>query len=93
MRDFIRLTGGITTVEKKGVLQEALLEELIDNEKVKLYFSSNDIELFRYTFTKNGRNLRNNVAHGFMEYSDYNLQAASLVFFCILRLGKYSVID
>lgn len=93
LRDFIRLTGGCTTRERNGEFQEVLLDELLENEMVKEYFSLNDIELFKYTFTRQGVNLRNNVAHCFMEYSQYNLQNASLVFLCLLRLGKYRVGD
>ncbi|MFD2943290.1 DUF4209 domain-containing protein [Flavobacterium notoginsengisoli] len=90
LRDFIRLSGGSTTGERKGETQEHLLEELLENPITKEYFSEKDIELFKFTFTKKGKNIRNNVAHSFMEYSDYSLQTASLVFFCILRLGKYT---
>lgn len=90
LRDFIRLSSGNTTIEKNGNLQEQLLEELLDNSTTRKYFSDRDIELFKFTFTKNGKNLRNNVAHSFMEFSDYSLQVASLVFFCFLRLGKYT---
>jgi hypothetical protein len=90
LRDFIRLTGGFTTIEKKEELQEQLLEGLLENQKIKEYFTKKDIELFKYTFTKKGKNIRNNVAHSFMEYSNYNLQIVCLVFFCILRLGKYT---
>ncbi|MBN8567284.1 MAG: DUF4209 domain-containing protein [Flavobacteriales bacterium] len=90
LRDFIRLSGGNTTIEKRGDLQEQLLEELLENDVTKNYFSEKDIELFKYTFTKKGKNIRNNVAHSFMEFSDYSLQTASLIFFCLLRLGKYT---
>lgn len=90
LRDFILLSGGTTTKEFKNDLKEQLLEELLENSKIKEYFSESDIELFKTTFTNRGRNIRNNVAHSFMEYYDYNLQVAVLVFFCILRLGKYN---
>lgn len=93
LRDFIRLSGGNTMLERKGDMQEQLLEDLLENEVTKKYFSEKDIELFKYTFTKKGKNIRNNVAHSFMEFSDYNLQTASLVFLCILRLGKYTFKD
>lgn len=90
IRDFIRLSGGITTIEKKDNLQEQLLDDLLENPKILEYFTNRDIELFKHTFTNHGKNIRNNVAHSFMKYSDYNLQTACLVFFCILRLGKYT---
>ena len=90
LRDFIRLSGGSTTKLKNGDIQEQLLDDLLENEIILKYFSDRDIELFKYTFTKSGKNLRNNIAHSFFEFSDYNLQTISLIFFCILRLGKYT---
>lgn len=91
LRDFIRLSGGNTsTTNRDGDIKEQLLEELLKNQTTKKYFTVKDIELFKYTFTQKGKNLRNNIAHSFLQYSDYNLQAALLVFFCILRLGKYT---
>ena len=90
LRDFIRLSNGNTTTIKKGEFVEQLLEELIENPKIKELFTERDIELFKYTFTKNGKNLRNNVAHSFMQFSDYDLQTVGLIFLCFLRLGKYT---
>ncbi len=90
LRDFIRLSGGNTSTSKDGELKEQLLEELLENQTIKKYFTEKDIELFKYTFTRKGINLRNNIAHSFLEFSDYNLQSITLVFFCILRLGKYA---
>ncbi|MDO6745553.1 DUF4209 domain-containing protein [Tenacibaculum soleae] len=90
LRDFIRLSGGNTSTSKNGELKEQLLEELLENQITKKYFTEKDIELFKYTFTRKGKNLRNNIAHSFLQFSDYNFQAVILVFFCILRLGKYT---
>lgn len=90
LRTFIRLCGGNTTTTKQQEISEQLLDELLENEITKTYFTNKDIELFKHTFTKAGRNLRNDVAHGFMLFSDYTLEAAILVFMCILRLGKYT---
>lgn len=90
LRDFIRLSGGNTSTSKRGEIKEQLLEELLDNSITKKYFTEKDIELFKYTFTQKGVNLRNNVAHSFLQFSDYKLQTVSLVFLCILRLGKYT---
>lgn len=90
LRDFIRLSGGNTSTSKNGELKEQLLEELLENQTTKKYFTEKDIELFKYTFTRKGNNFRNNIAHSFLEFSDYNLQSVTLVFFCILRLGKYT---
>jgi len=91
LRDFIRLCGGNTSKDKNGELKEQLLEELLENEIVVKYFSTKDIDLFKFTFTSRGNNIRNNVAHSFMEFSDYGLNVACLVFLCLLRLGKYTL--
>ena len=90
LRDFIRLSGGNTSTSKRGEIKEQLLEELLDNPTTKKHFTARDIELFKYTFTLKGKNLRNNIAHSFLQYSDYNLETVTLIFFCILRLGKYT---
>ena len=90
IRDFILLCGGNTTRDKNGLLQEQLLDELLGNEIILDKFSDRDIELFKYAFSKNGKDLRNSVAHSFMRFSDYSLQNALLVFLCFLRLGKYA---
>lgn len=91
LRDFIRLQGGTTTIEKRGELQEQLLEELLQNKIITRLFSKEDISLFTYVFTKRGWNIRNNVAHCFYPYSSYSIDKATLVFICILKLGKYKL--
>ncbi|SHJ24499.1 protein of unknown function [Mesonia phycicola] len=93
LRDFIRLAGGNTSTSRRGgEIREQLLEELLDNEITKEYFSQKDIALFKYTFTNinQGKNIRNSIAHSFYQFSDYHYQPALLVFFCTLRLGKYT---
>jgi hypothetical protein len=92
LRDFIKLVGGNTTVQKNGVFQEQLLEELLGNLVAQKLFSKRDLSLFEYTFTRKGKNIRNNVAHCFMLFSDYSLQSISLIFLCFLRLGKYELV-
>ncbi|KKP51660.1 MAG: hypothetical protein A2281_11215 [Bacteroidetes bacterium RIFOXYA12_FULL_38_20] len=89
LRDFVILANGTTTIEKRGILQEQLLEELLTNEMTLKYFSEEDLMLFKYVFTAKGWNIRNNVAHCFYPYSNYSFDKAALVFLCILRLGKY----
>tara|TARA_B110000881_G_C18568749_1_gene514340 strand:- start:82 stop:1857 length:1776 start_codon:yes stop_codon:yes gene_type:complete len=91
LRDFILLSGGNTTKWLEGNIQEQLFSDLIDNPTISQYFNENDIELFKFTFMKKGKDLRNNIAHSFMNYSDYSLENAILVFFCFLRLGKYQI--
>jgi hypothetical protein len=92
-RDFINLCGGFTDKfnEKTQLIQVQTLEELLENPKAIELFSDRDIELFKYAFTKNGKNLRNDVAHSYMSFTDYSLEKISLIFLCYLRLGKYEL--
>lgn len=90
LREFIKLSGGSTSKSINGQFQEQLLDELLENEVTIKYFTTKDIELFKFAFTKEGRNLRNNVAHSFLKYSDYTLNTVLLVILCLLRLGKYT---
>lgn len=89
MRDFIRLIGGNTSVEKEGEFREQTLEQLLSNKTILENFSIEDITLFEYVFTNKGWNIRNNVAHCFYPYSSYSFEKATIVLLCILRLGRY----
>lgn len=93
IRDYIRLLGGTTTTEKRGELKEQLLEELLMNKVILESFTTEDISLFKYVFTNKGWNLRNNVAHCFYPYSSYTFEKATLILLCILRLGKYKLVQ
>jgi len=74
----------------KGV-REMFIEELLLQEKVENHFNESDRLLFKYIFLRNGMNIRNNIAHSFYRYSDYNLSTFLLIFLAILRLGKYKI--
>jgi len=89
LRDFIRSLGG-STIKLKNEMSEMLLEELIEHEIIIEHFNSNEVELFKYVFTKKGLNIRNNVAHSFYKSIDYNFEKVSLIILCILRLSKYN---
>jgi hypothetical protein len=92
LRDFIREYSGETTKVKDGkktVVAEMLLDDLIRTESFAEMFSEEDRDLFLYTFTNKGYNIRNNVAHGFYLPRDYTAFKATLVFLCILRLARF----
>lgn len=48
----------------------------------------NDLLLFKQTFTNEGYNIRNDVAHGLLMPEEYTPYRALLVFMSILRLAK-----
>lgn len=73
LREFSRLVGA-QTIEVKDDEAEARIsfDKLLDNEKVKALIPVDDLAFFKYLFTSEGINLRNNVAHGFFKTENYN---------------------
>ena len=64
------------------------LEGLLKNEELKELFTENDLMLFWQTFTKDGYNIRNEVAHGMYLPQEYTAKKTMLVFLCVLRLCR-----
>lgn len=93
LRESIRLYNGETSkiagCNKENII-EMLLDDLLRTEACKELFSNEDKDLFYYTFTNKGYNIRNDVAHGFYLPYDYTSYKAILVFLCLLRLVHYN---
>ena len=92
LRDSIRVYNGETSRivgSNKENLAEMLLDDLLRTEACKVLYSDEDRNLFYYTFTNKGYNIRNDVAHGFYLPHDYTSYKAIIVFLCILRLVRY----
>lgn len=93
LRDIIRLHNGETSKivgSKKENVAEMLLDDLLRTEACKQLYSDEDRDLFTYSFTSKGLNIRNDVAHGFYLPSDFTAFKAILVLLCILRLVRYN---
>lgn len=78
----------VVNTQKDGVVQFITLEKILAEPKLKAVFNDDDIFLFKHTFTKEGMNIRNEVAHGLLLPEDYTSELALLVFLCVLRLCK-----
>lgn len=92
LRDFSKLANiSTTTVGKNGALREKYIEELLSDERLKKYFNEDDLLFFYYLFTKDGMNLRNNVAHCFYRFHNYSFQVMHLLICAFLRIGKYKI--
>lgn len=94
-REFANLIG-IQTLQpknksKKTDIQEVYLEQILSQQKMMELFNESDRMLFTYIFSKNGLDLRNNVAHSFLRPKDYNFHKAILLLLAILRLSKYKL--
>ncbi|MBL4710430.1 MAG: DUF4209 domain-containing protein [Flavobacteriales bacterium] len=71
--------------------REMFIEELLLDDKVQNHFNESDRLLFKYILLRNGMNIRNNIAHSFYRYSDYDLSKFLLIFLAVLRLGRYKI--
>lgn len=91
-RTFIRMQGGNTTTMKSdGTAEEKPLEALLNHEIAKHHFSENELYLFNFVFTKQGLNLRNEIAHGFSTRKTYHFGTMAMVLLCFIRLSGFSV--
>ncbi|MGV3586871.1 MAG: DUF4209 domain-containing protein [Adhaeribacter sp.] len=94
LRDIVDLSGGvITKVDNEGNTTDKLLDDLLRSPEINNIFNKDDINLFQYTFTNKGFNIRNYVAHSFYKPQDYDWSKAILVFLCVLRLAKFQFIE
>lgn len=91
LRDFARVIKADTLVTVKGNIREAHIEDLLANEKIRKYFTEDDLFLFKYLFTATGINIRNNVAHAFYKFHQYRLELMLLILMAILRISKYQI--
>lgn len=78
----------VRTLSDDGAEQFVVLERILNDETLKKSFNEDDILLFKHTFTKDGLNIRNDVAHGLLMPNEYTAEKATLVFISILRLSK-----
>jgi len=92
-RDALKKLGApITRVKNEGDTELIPLEGLLYSEKAQEVFNANDLMLFSQTFTKDGYNIRNNIAHGLFLPQEFTAQKALLVFLCVIRLTKATAI-
>lgn len=92
LREFSRMIGAQTIEIKDNGTEERIgFDKLLDNEKLKVLIPEDDIAFFKYLFTSNGMNLRNNVAHCFFTTKNYTSAVMLLLIVALLRLGNYKL--
>ncbi|SFH33656.1 DUF4209 domain-containing protein [Pedobacter insulae] len=93
-RNFAERLNVSTTIGGKKGTQEAYVNHVLDHEIIQQYFDADDIQFFKYLFAnEGGMNLRNNVAHCFYNFLDYNLDKMHLLLAALIRLAKYDVTE
>src|SRR5690606_24207041 len=91
LRAFSRMIGAQTIEIKDNSTEERIsFEKLLDNVKLKAILPADDIAYFKFLFTSDGMNLRNNVAHSFFTSKNYTSGTMLLLIVALLRLGNYT---
>jgi hypothetical protein len=86
----------IITIKEK-IHDEIPLEQMIDKieayqiRKQRVVLSSASLRLLRGILTKQGMNLRNNIAHGFTSKADYSINNAITVLHCLLKVSAMDI--
>jgi hypothetical protein len=76
----------------REVSEEKDIMKLLTEPEIIKFIGDDDIFFLRYVFTeKGGLNLRNKVAHSLLGYDQYSLGHLMLIFFAILRLGRFKL--
>jgi hypothetical protein len=92
LRELSRMIGAQTIQIKDNGTEERIgFDKLLDNEKLKALIPEDDIAFFKFLFTSNGMNLRNNVAHCFFTTINYTSAVMLLLIVALLRLGNYKL--
>lgn len=90
LREFSRNIGAQTIeIKDNGTEERISFEKLLENEKIKELVPKDDIALFKFLFTSDGMNLRNNIAHCFYTTKNYSPATMFLLIAALLKLGNY----
>jgi hypothetical protein len=90
LRDFSNRLNIPTSVHRKNGMEEVYVNNILENETIKQHFDEDDMLFFNYLLSnEGGMNLRNNVAHCFLDYSNYNLSKILLLIAALLKIGKF----
>jgi hypothetical protein len=90
LRDFLFRIGGQTIESFENKTAERIsFESLLNNNIFKTVVPEDDIAFFKYLFTREGINLRNNVAHCFYKQKDYSPILVWLLICAFLKIGNF----
>lgn len=90
LREFSRNIGAQTIeIKENGTEERISFEKLLENEKLKELIPKDDIALFKFLFTSDGMNLRNNIAHCFYQTKNYSPATMFLLIAALLKLGNF----
>lgn len=89
LRDFLFRIGGQTIEsDENGTGERISFERLLNNDVFKLFVAEDECAFFKHLFTRDGINLRNNIAHCFYKPNDYSPKLVWLLICAFLKLGS-----
>jgi len=90
LRDLAKMADiPITKMDRKDLLREKYIEEILAEEKLRNYFTEDELFFFKNLFvSKSGYNLRNNIAHTYFRFQHYSIEHMHLLILAMLRVGK-----
>ena len=89
LRDLCQLADITTTKVRDDQTVAIDINGLLQSEELQSVFEKKDIELWQYTFTGCGYNIRNNVAHTFYRPHNYTVKLSNILLVSYVRLAKY----
>jgi Domain of unknown function (DUF4209) len=94
LRELSRKIGAQTIEIREHETQERIsFEKLLENQKIIDLIPPDDIALFKFLFTSQGMNIRNNVAHCFYTDKAYSAGLIFLLIAALLKLGNYKAVQ
>ena len=92
LREFSRIIGAQTIEINENKTEERIsFEKLLENDKLKELIPKDDIALFKFLFTTEGMNLRNNIAHCFYKTKNYSSGIMLLLIAALLKLSNFKL--
>ena len=80
--------------KKRVIYMERDLNALLHDPKISQLFDEDELFFFRFVLVeKAGYNLRHKVAHSLMNWWDYQVKFAHLLFLILLRLSRFKLED
>ncbi len=93
LRYFSQKAGAQTIrLNEDGTKESVNLENLINDEKIKEIIPIDDLTFFKFIFTKEGINQRNNIAHCFNSPKDYSIELFWNLLTVLFKLGNYHIL-
>jgi len=77
--------------DRKEKMRELYIEDILNNKSSKSLIGEENINFMKYVFTKNGLDIRNNIAHCYFNYSNYNSDKFLLILIAFLRIGSFKL--